>query len=268
MPQTAQTSEDREHRKSRNRKIVMSFFLFIGCIVLLESPLGRIRKIEVSGNTTIPATRLISDSGVYTGQALWQIAPRRVRSRIAGNEPMVKTTVVSINWIRGSVHLHITERHVVAVLENNGTFYSLLGNGVVYHTVQASKGLSFPVVTATNGKLAEGHPFNASVSAICSQLSQISPQLLNSVSEFHANGDGTISMYLDNGFVVVCDASGLKGAVNAMQSTVSYFVSKGYKPGTIDLSGLPPYRYTPLQSAKKAVTNASKTTNQKKGATG
>ncbi|GMA58795.1 hypothetical protein GCM10025858_37150 [Alicyclobacillus sacchari] len=91
---------------------------------------------------------------------------------------------------------------------------------------------------------------SSNVSTVCRQLAKVPSGELTDVSEFHINGDGTISMYLDNGFVVLADSDSLAGAVNAMQSVVHYFVQKGYKPGTVDLTGQPPYRYTPFANAQ------------------
>lgn len=247
MPQSV-APPDRQRRKSRNRRIVIGFFVFIGLIVVLESPLTRIRQIDVRGNTTIPDKRVISDSDLHSGQSLWQVKPGQIASRIASKEPMVQSTLISTDWLQGTVHIVIKERHVVAVYESSGKFYELLNNGLVYKEMQPTNGLPFPVVTAGNHTPVVGKIISSDVAKICAQLAKISPQSIANVSEFDVLTDGTVSLFLDNGFVVVSDASGLVGTVNAMQSAVKYFIDKGYKPGTIDLSGPPPYRYTPFQS--------------------
>lgn len=250
MPQMAITPEERERRKSRNRKIVVGFFTLIGVIVVLESPLLRIRHLEVSGNTTIQASRMIAESGLRTGQSLWQVNERSVSNQILSAEPMAQSIHLQTSWLQGTVHILVQERHVVAIYESAGLFYELLNNGFAYREVAASNGLPFPVITANGGTAKVGQIVSPEIAVICQQLGKISANALSDVSEFNANGDGTLSMYLDDGFVVTADDSSLVGAVNGMETAVAYFVQKGYKPGLIDLSGQPPYRYTPFGTKK------------------
>lgn len=256
MPQLAISPQERRRRKSRNRKILIGFFVFIGVVVILESPLARVRHIQVSGNRTIPETRIISESGVHLGDSLWQVNASHVSRSVTGSEPMVQSVRVTTNWLQGTIHVDVLERQIVALYETSGKFYNLLNDGVVYQSSGVMNGLPFPVITGETASVKNGQPINPDVTSICGQLQKISAQIENSVSEFHVNGDGTVSMYLDNGFVVLADAKGLVGAMNAMNTAVNYFIQKGYKPGTIDLSGLPPYQYTPFSSAQQG--NAAK----------
>ncbi|MFB5191597.1 cell division protein FtsQ/DivIB [Alicyclobacillus fastidiosus] len=248
MPQAALTPADRQRRKSRNRKVIIGFFAFIGVVVLLESPLTRIRSMTVSGNTTIPAERVILDSGLHKGQSLWQVNGGHVASHITSMEPMIQSVSLSTDWLQGTVHFTVRERQIVAVYETSGKFYQLLNNGVVYQEASPKDGLATPIVTSTAAHVTIGQAVSPAVSAICKQLTKISAGQLTDVSEFHVNGDGTVSLYLDNQFVVTCDTQGLAGSLNAMHSAVQYFVSKGYQPGNIDLSGSPPYLYTPFDN--------------------
>lgn len=246
MPQVAMSPADKLRRKSRNRKIIIGFFIFIGLVVALESPLTRVRHIQVSGNTTIPEQQIIADSGLHAGVSLWQVNGSHLANLIRSQEPMVQSVDVTTDWLQGTIHVALTERHVVAIYEGSGKFYELLNNGIVYKTIEPKNGLSFPVITSSVAKLTVGQAVSPEVATICGQLSKLGADKVAGVSEFHANSNGTVSLYLDNGFVVTADVSGLAGAVNVMGSTVDYFISHGYKPGTIDLSGLPPYRYTPF----------------------
>ncbi|GEO25085.1 hypothetical protein AAC03nite_08700 [Alicyclobacillus acidoterrestris] len=248
MPQAAMSPADIQRRKARNRKIVIGFFAFIGVVVVLESPLARVRSFRVSGNTTIPAQRIIADSGLHKGQSLWQVNRGNVAHHVTSKEPMVQSVAVSTDWVKGSIDLTIRERQVVAVYETSGKFYQLLNNGVVYQEAAPKDGLPYPLVTASQNHVKLGQAVSPEVSAVCKQLAKVDSGALADVSEFHVNGDGTVSLYLDNQFVVTCDTKGLVGSFNAMHSAVQYFIEKGYKPGNIDLSGAPPYLYTPFSN--------------------
>ncbi|GLV14573.1 hypothetical protein Heshes_22570 [Alicyclobacillus hesperidum] len=257
MPHRPETAEQRDRRKARNRKIVVGFFVFIGLIVALESPLARVRQIAVKGNTTIAQADVVANSGVELGESLWQVNTKQAAARIERRLPMVQSAAVTVDWLHGSVSLSLRERQVVAVYAEAGSFYELLNNGYVFAAEPSSAGLPYPLVSGPDEHVQVHAMMNGDVSTVCRQLAKVPAGELTDVSEFHINGDGTISMYLDNGFVVLADADSLAGAVNAMQSVVHYFVQKGYKPGTVDLTGQPPYRYTPLAP----VTNGSQPTS-------
>ena len=63
---------DRERRRSRNRKLALGFFLFVGVVVVLESPLARVRHLAVTGNRTVPAGAILADLPIRVGASLWQ----------------------------------------------------------------------------------------------------------------------------------------------------------------------------------------------------
>ncbi|WP_067620851.1 cell division protein FtsQ/DivIB [Alicyclobacillus acidiphilus] len=264
MPQATLTPEARERRKSRNRKIVMGFFVFIGLIVLLESPLARVRRVAVSGNTTIQSSVLVSASGLRSGQSLWQVNPNYTSRRIVNAVPMVQSSNVHTDWLNGTVYIQVQERHVVAIYEVSGKFYELLNNGYVYDEITPNQGFSFPVITGAKPAVQVHEIVSPDVAQVCRQLAKMNAEYLAEVSEFHVNGDGTVSIYLDNGFVVDADISTLLGAMNAMTTAVNYFVQKGYKPGTVDLTGQPPYRYTPF-SANSTQASADDTSGSSNG---
>lgn len=256
MPQGSVTPEQRAARKSRNRKILMGFFVFIGLIVLLESPLARIRKMDVSGNTSVSQSALIAASGLRLGQSLWQVKPSQVNRKIASTIPIVQSSTVQTDWMSGTVSIQVHERDVVAVYEVDGKFYQLLNNGYAFNEVSPGQGFSFPVITGAQSTVQLHEIVSPDVASVCKQIDRIDAGTLSTISEFHVNGDGTISIYLDNGFVVLAETSSLVGATNAMTQAVNYFAQQGYKPGTVDLTGQPPYRYTPF-----ATSNSSSSSN-------
>ncbi|AEJ43150.1 cell division protein FtsQ/DivIB [Alicyclobacillus acidocaldarius] len=243
------TAEERERRKARNRRIVVSFFAFIGLVAVLESPLARVRHIEVSGNTTIPMAQIVAASGVGYGESLWEVNRKRAASEIVAKLPMVDRAAISVSWPSGTVSIRVHERDVVAVYADPSGFYELMSNGFVYQKIPSTAGLPYPIVTGQDSDLTVHQMASAAVSAVCHQLASVPASELTGVSEIHVNGDGTVTLYLDNDFEVLADVANLRGSLAAIQPTIRYFEGKGYRPGVIDLTGSPPYRYTPFSSA-------------------
>lgn len=252
VSQTAQAARIR--RKRRNRWIAAAFFLFIAIVVMMESPLTRVRKYVVVGNRSIPASRILKDASLHAGISLWQVNPNYVNSIVRSKEALVSSVAVSIDYLKGTVALHVLLKQVVAMLEVSGQFYRLLNDGDVYGTVSDSSGYSWPIIiSAKVNTVVDGRQTaDPNVTQLCRILPQLSPSLLAQVSEFHLDSYGVVTTYLNNRFEVRLRLSGFKSHLVAALDAVNYFVKQGYVPGVIDVTGGQPYQYTPLGQAAKA----------------
>jgi cell division protein FtsQ len=174
-------------RKAWRRKIVFVFFLFIGFVIVLESPLTRVRKFEVSGNTTIPEQTLIKVSHLYTGMSLWQVNARAINAAVRGKEPYVQGVDVKTDYYTGTVSLRVHEKQVVAIFESSGKFYDVLNDGTIYSTVKPATGFARPIITADKpsvvhtGQVAQ-NPF---VATVARQLSELPVSDTENISEIH-----------------------------------------------------------------------------------
>ncbi|OFW77853.1 MAG: hypothetical protein A2201_06715 [Alicyclobacillus sp. RIFOXYA1_FULL_53_8] len=239
---------DRERRRSRNRKLALGFFLFVGVVVVLESPLARVRHLAVTGNRTVPAGAILADLPIRVGASLWQVNARAVEQAILDKQPMIQSVAVSLHPLQGLVDLKVQERHVVAVFSHDGVFYTLLNDGLVYQQVPASNGFAWPIVTASIAVgVAVGKPIpDTFVANLCEQLGQASAALTENVSEINLNAYGDATLYLNNGFVAQCKEQAFASQLPNIYQAIQYFSSRGYQPGVIDMTGAAPYRYTPF----------------------
>ncbi len=252
VSQTAHAARIR--RKRRNRWIAAAFFLFIAIVVMMESPLTRVRKYVVVGNRSIPASRILKDASLRVGISLWQVNPNYVNSQVRSKETLVSSVAVSTDYLKGIVTLRLALKQVVAMLEVSGRFYRLLDDGDVYGTVSDSSGYSWPIITsALVSTVVDGRQTtDPNVTQLCRMLPQISPSLLSQISEFHLDAYGVVTTYLNNRFEVRLKLSGFKSHLVAALDAVNYFVKQGYVPGVIDVTGGQPYQYMPLSQSTKA----------------
>ncbi|MCF8564464.1 FtsQ-type POTRA domain-containing protein [Alicyclobacillus tolerans] len=242
------SDRDRERRRSRNRKLVLGFFLMIGMVVVLESPLARVRSIDVQGNVSIPAANILSDLPIRKGASLWQVNSKQIVASILAKQPLIQGVNVQTSWFNGTLTLKVHEKHVVAVYEQQGTLYRLLNDGVVYDKIPAQQGFLWPIVTGTGTtpvKIGQAIP-NVSIQNLCKQLQRVSSKLTADISEIQVGAFGEATMYLNSGYVAQCSVDQVSTVLPKLYQAVQYFSSKGYAPGIIDMTGQPPYRYTPL----------------------
>jgi len=235
------------------QRIVFAFFIFIGLVVLLESPLTRIRQITVAGNRTISAATIIKSAGLHTGMSLWQVNDGAVKQHVVSHQPLIQNVDVQIHALTGTVNLTIQQKSVVALLHWKNAYYQLLNDGTVYAKAPTYTEAALPYVTV-NGltALTVGEiPSFIGLVPLCQQLSQLNVGELAGVSQIVLNSYGIATVYLENGFGVQVEAVKFAVVMGQIQAVLQYFISRGYGPGLIDMSGQPPYRYTPFQQAKQ-----------------
>lgn len=252
-------------RKNRNRVVVLAFFLLIGLVALIESPLTRIRSLTVTGNTSIPQAKILTAAKLHKGMNMWQVNAAAAQQRIKHQEPLVASVSVKTSLLHGTVALKVEEKHVVALYETHGTFYRVLEGGDVYGSVQSASGLPWPIVTSAQAaKVTQGQavPVTGMV-ALSKQLAKSSPGFLTRVSEIELDQYGNATVYLDSGFAARCRANQFSARIATIEAAVSYFSSNGYQPGMIDVSSGPPYEYTPFQT-KQGQAKSPKTGKQAK----
>ena len=238
-------------RKHRNRILVLTFFVFVGIVIALESPLTRIRTISVVGSKSVPASRIISESTLRSGMSLWQINQRAVQTAIRDKEPVVDAVTVHTDYLQGHVTLHVEQKNVVAIFVNHGKYYNLLSDGTVYNEINGNSGFQQPLLTSvSNPTITVGRPIaNGSIVSLCKELASVKSNDLADVSEIRVDKLGTATLFLDNGFEVRVSINDFTETMPQVKSAVNYFVQQGYKPGMLDMSGQPPYLYSPLQAA-------------------
>ncbi|MCL6637761.1 MAG: FtsQ-type POTRA domain-containing protein [Alicyclobacillus sp.] len=236
-------------RGRRTRVWVTAFFLLIGLVVVLESPITRVRALAVAGNVSLPAQQILAASGLHTGLSLWQVNPGAVQQAVMQQLPLVQAVEVHTDLRSGTVTLTVHERRIVAVLAPGtagGTWYNLLDNGVVYNMAVPSSGFVHPVVS-TDGtpSVHPGDVPSPEVASVCQALAQFAGDGAPWISEIHVDRYGTATVYMTNGFAAQCNADQLQARLLQLRQAVQYFLSQGYAPGLVDMTGQPPFRYTP-----------------------
>lgn|GEM_PF-3046091 len=249
---TAAKDLERLRRKRRNRIVVVAFFCMLAVIAVLESPLTRVRSIAVFGNTSIPSNKLVQEANLRDGESVWQVSAGKIQTAIMKQEPLVESVQVHTDFVKGAVSLTVAQKKTVAILQARGAFYNLLSDGTVYSQLSSAQGFSLPIITESAGnKVDIGEKVKDSdVTILCKALSTLQEVQVEHMSQFTFDGLGSTTLYMDNGYEVELSVDELPQQLGSVQSVVSYFSDKGYAPGLIDMSGQPPYRYTPFPTGK------------------
>ncbi|MCL6593221.1 MAG: FtsQ-type POTRA domain-containing protein [Alicyclobacillus sp.] len=198
---------------------------------------------------SLPAQQIIAASGLHPGLSLWQVNPGAVQQAVIQQLPLVQAVEVHTDLRSGTVTLTVHERRIVAVLAPgtaDGTWYNLLDNGAVYDKAAPSSGFVHPVVSTDGTPTVQpGGVPSPEVASVCQALAQFAGDGAPWISEIHVDRYGTATVYMTNGFAAQCNADQLQTRLPQLRQAVQYFLSQGYAPGLVDMTGQPPFRYTP-----------------------
>lgn len=242
-----------EHRIKRlwTRRIIFAFFVFIGLVVLLESPLTRIRHISVAGNQGVDTSAVVGASGLHSGMSLFQVNKSAVTARILNQEPLVQSVSVKVDFPSGKVALTIHQKTIVAATQVGNSFYELLNDGTVFRKVPLQSLGNIPLLqVSSSAKMQVGQvPGITGLKALCEQVAKLPASSFQTISQISLDNFGDATVYFENGFAAQVSASSFSQTLVDVPDVILYFTKQGYGPGLIDMTGQPPYRYTPFQAS-------------------
>lgn len=164
-PKEAKKLKKSGKRRRRRRKVnplllLLLIVLFIaGTIMILNSQIFAIRKIQVEGNRYYTPSQVISMSGIESGRNLiFELKTRAARNELL-KSPYIKTAIIE-RVPPDTVKIEITERLEYAAVSSEGQFIIIDKDGTVLRITDAP-----PEITVMEGievsESEEGKPLKA-----------------------------------------------------------------------------------------------------------
>lgn len=116
--------------------VIWGFFTGILVMLFLQSPLGKVERIQVEGNRWWPETDLVKRSGLKPGVSFFGWSTDDVEMRLR-SIPAVRSVKVSKHF-PGTVHIRVTEYPQVAWWDAGRSQFPVLANGAVLRRSHAS----------------------------------------------------------------------------------------------------------------------------------
>ncbi|MEQ6375240.1 FtsQ-type POTRA domain-containing protein [Bacillaceae bacterium S4-13-58] len=187
-------------KKKANRRLVFYlsiFFLLIGIIVYLQSPLSGIKTIGVTGNTSLEKDFIISQSGIQLGDNLWKVEQKDVKEALL-KIPEIKNVSVKRNF-PSSLIITITEFHRVGYVKIDGSYFPILENG----TELINQPMNLPNGDAP---ILLGFEEGIYLSEFTEELTNLPLSISNLISEIHwiptDENPYRVKLYMNNGLEV------------------------------------------------------------------
>lgn len=224
------------------RRFLLIMAVVVAVAVVLYSALFQVRKITVTGNTTIPGQDIVRLSGLKIGQSSMTIDDEAVMRKIESNR-YLRCTLVDVQW--DSVTIHVRERVPAAYINHNGMVVVLDNRGYVLEetlNAHATYDHLVKVIGLDVHRSALGMQISLKSASQMETYTQILVELkamngLGLLSELDMSGMDSIYLATrDDFYVRLGSGDRIHEKLRAFMITHDRVLEMGYGRGTIDVT--------------------------------
>jgi cell division protein FtsQ len=187
-------------RKKANKRLVfllILFFSLIACVSYFQSPLSKVKNINVKGQKIYTTEQIKTISGISNNQNIWKLDKNQISVNIK-RLPEIKKVATKIIF-PNTVQITILEYNRVAFFANETSFYPVLENGKI---IKNDDGEVLPINAPILKNFSEGKVLEEMVVS----LKELPVEVVNSISEIQHTPKVTdpyyITLFMNDGFEV------------------------------------------------------------------
>ncbi|PLT28101.1 cell division protein FtsQ/DivIB [Peribacillus deserti] len=218
-------------KKKANKRLIMLlsfFFLLIGAVVYLQSPLSHIKDIRIQGNKYIASPQIEALSGLSKGDNIWEVDKEQVW-RSLKRDPQIKSAKVSLAF-PNHINIQVEEYRRIGYLSKESRYYPIIQSGELLKPLKKGDLPDYAPILVDFSK-------GDALSQLVLELSKLPPEILNSVSEIYNDPKKTdpyhLVIFMNDGFEVSATSRSLSDKLIHYPSIISQLNPK--VKGVIDL---------------------------------
>lgn len=223
------TLRARRRKRTNIKFIILSvlFFLILLVLVYFQSPYSNVKKITITGSELANEEYYLKHSSISIGDSMWSFRNKEIEKTLAKDD-WIKKVTVKRKWLT-TVNITIEEWEKVAYTEEDGSFYPMLENGVVYGVASKEGPLDAPLfVDFKDEKIRK---------RLVKELAKLNPEILALISQINAyptdSDPYSVRLFMNDGYEV-------RGVISSLVSKLNYYPSivaqiKDQPKGIIDL---------------------------------
>lgn len=189
-------------KKKRRYNLWESVFFLVMVLlalyILLRSPVFEVREVTVTGNRYMPAEKIISVSGIVTGENIFKINLQQAAGRVE-IIPMLKSVEMD-RELPSRVVIRVVERSPLALLPAGEGFIQVDADGV-YLQKGSPSDRNLPVITGVKaGVPPPGQPVRADgLTGSIKVIREMPADLIPELSEVNIDPQGNVIIYTMDG---------------------------------------------------------------------
>ncbi|MDQ0231267.1 cell division protein FtsQ/DivIB [Metabacillus malikii] len=207
-----------QRKQKSNRRLILFlslFFILILLVIYFQSPLSKVGNVSVKGNKIVPTEDIIKLSGITSSSGYWNINEDKVIKDVSSIVHLKDVKVVK--KFPNSIEIIVQEFQSIAYLEKGNAYLPILDNGQVLNDFKESTPADAPVLINWENDNA--------IKVMIEQLTQLSPAIVNSISEIHHTPEDTdpwlIRLYMNDGYEVIASVRTFSEKMDLYPSIVS-----------------------------------------------
>jgi cell division protein FtsQ len=189
-----------QRRKKANRRLVfllLLFFTLIACVSYFQSPLSKVKNIDVKGNELYNVDQIVAQSQITTEQNIWKMNKTEITKKIK-KLPEIKNVKIK-TVLPNTVRITVSEFKRMAYIASETSFYPVLENGRI---IKNDKITHLPI----NAPFLKGFEEGKVLNEMIISLNELPAEVVNSISEIHhtptKNDQYHITLFMNDGFEV------------------------------------------------------------------
>ncbi|ATP39256.1 cell division protein DivIB [Solibacillus sp. R5-41] len=221
----------RKRRTNLKFAFLTTIFLFIILLLLyFQSPYSDIKEVNIQGSNLKDEDYYLKQSGLILNESMWGFKIEDIEKEIAKNE-WIKSVEVERQYIN-TVQITIEEWHKVAYISQEGDFYPMLENGIIFSESSEMVPVDAPIFLDFEDESLR--------KKILKQLALLKPEVLSLISQINANPLETdpyaITLFMNDGYEVRADVNTLAEKLNYYPSIIAQIENEDtFEKGIIDI---------------------------------
>ena len=220
-----------QRRKKANRRLIfllLLFFLLIVCIIYFQSPLSRVKTIEVKGNRLFQEEEIKKLSGITNDDNVWKINKEKVESKINASSE-VKDSKVSIS-LPNTIVIQVEEYKRLTYLAKGTSYIPIIESGKMLKESSTEE-------TPSDAPIIVGFKEGKVLNKMVVELEKLPKEVYNTISEIHYTPKKAdsfhINAFMNDGFEVSASLDTFAEKMEHYPSIISQLNPK--QKGIIDL---------------------------------
>lgn len=186
-------------KKKANRRLISYlsvFFLLIGIVIYLQSPLSYVKTINITGNSFLTDEDVIELSDIIETTNIWTVNKKKIEQNVVENEVIKSAEVKRV--FPQTIDININEYKHIGYIKEEEDYYPIVGEGrIITSNVKAVDG---------DAPLLVGFDQEEYLERMSIELNEVSDNILNLISEIHwlptKDNDNQVMLYMNDGNIV------------------------------------------------------------------
>ncbi|MDT3700669.1 MAG: FtsQ-type POTRA domain-containing protein [Thermincola sp.] len=246
MPSIHSISHSRP--KKRQWQVIQSlFFIFIfslSAFFFLQSPIFRVRAVEINGNSQLSRDQIMALSGLGKDVNIFKANLKLAQSKVALS-PIIKHVEIS-RHLPATIVIDVTERKAIGLVSNPGQFIAIGDDSYCISLVSSLASINLPIITGVTAfnTLPGQHIQDDHLSAALAYLAAMPLDMRAAVSEINVSDVNNIRVFtIDETEVRLGDITRISDKVELYQEVISQKYNEKIQYVDISYKGNPVIKF-------------------------